>query len=157
MSRLGIDLSATHRQSDNGSEYIGSWNAKAPSSYTLAIESIKGQTHTTIFPGAHRMQADVETIHNLIETEFFEIESFSSRADFFNKAYSYQLFFNLLRPNSYKENKTPWQLIQEKDPNIHVNVAKIPVVDLDALLDLYLANHNLFCYHRGPFPIGLNG
>ena len=59
------------RQTDNGSEYIGSWNAKEPSIYTKAIESLDGQYHRTIFPGAHRMQADVETIHNLMETEFW--------------------------------------------------------------------------------------
>lgn len=149
LQRCGANLAHTVRQTDNGSEYIGSWNAKDKSSYTLAVESVLGQSHFTIFPGAHRMQADVETVHNLIETEFLEIESFSSRADFFNKAYSYQLFFNLIRPNSYKENKTPWQLVHEKAPHLPVDIAKIPVVDLDALLDLYLANHNLFCYHGG--------
>ncbi len=149
LQRCGADLSHTFRQTDNGSEYIGSWNAQSPSSYTAAVQRVKGQIHTTIFPGAHRMQADIETIHNLIETEFFEIESFSSRADFFHKAYSYQLFFNLTRPNSYKENKTPWQLVQEKAPSLPVEIAKIPVVDLDALLNFYLASAVKYPYHRG--------
>jgi transposase-like protein len=43
------------RQTDNGSEYIGAWNAKNSSAYTRTIESIPGQWHNTIFPGAHRM------------------------------------------------------------------------------------------------------
>ena len=107
------------RQTDNGSEYIGAWNAKEPSAYTRAIESLDGQYHRTIFPGAHRMQSDVETIHNLMELEFYEIESFQNRQDFFNKASCYQLFFNLHRPNSYKERKTPWQLAQEKLTSIN--------------------------------------
>lgn len=122
------------RQTDNGSEYIGSWNAKEPSAYTLAIESLSGQFHRTIFPGAHRMQSDVETIHNLMELEFYEIESFTNRLDFMQKAACYQLFFNLHRPNSYKEHKTPWQLAQEKNPHLDKRLLMIPPVDLDKLL-----------------------
>jgi hypothetical protein len=52
-----------------------------------------------------------------------------------NKAYSYQLFFNLQRPNTYKENKTPWQLAIEKNPNLSIDIAKIPPVDLCELLN----------------------
>jgi transposase len=134
LQHLGADLSKTVRQTDNGAEYIGSWQAKKPSAYTLAIEEVNGQTHYTIFPGAHRMQADVETVHNLIEAEFYEIENFKSRRDFMNKVYSYQLFFNLVRTNSYKENKTPWQIAQEKSPHSSIEIAKIPPVDLCSLL-----------------------
>ncbi len=97
------------RQTDNGSEYCGAWSATKPSAYTLALESA-GQIHQTIPPGAHRFQSDIETVHNLIELEFYEIETFANRTDFMEKAYTYQLFFNLERPNTYKENKSPWQL-----------------------------------------------
>ena len=134
LQKGGADLSRTVRQTDNGSEYIGSWQSKEPSSYTKAVESVPGQIHLTIFPGAHRFQSDVETVHNLIEMEFYEIEKFKGRIDFLNKAYSYQLFFNLLRPNSYKENKTPWQIAKEKEPNLSIEVAKIQPVFLDDLL-----------------------
>ena len=123
------------RQTDNGSEYIGSWNAKNPSDYTLTIESLDGQQHNTIFPGAHRMQADVETIHNLMEIEFYEIEPFKNRLDFINKASNYQLFFNLHRPNSYKEHQTPWQLAHDKRPDLDKRLLMIPAVDLDVLLN----------------------
>jgi len=130
-----VDLSNTTRQTDNGSEYIGSWQAKKDSAYTKTIESIHGQRHQTIPPGAYRFQSDVETVHNLVEVEFYEIETFKDIQDFMNKAYSYQLFFNLLRPNSYKENKTPWQLVREKNPTLPIEVAMIPPVFLDDLLD----------------------
>ena len=129
-----IDLSQTIRQTDNGSEYIGSWNAKQDSAFTKAIQNIAGQVHNTIPVRAHRYQADVETVHDIIEREFFEIESFSSRQDFFNKVSSYQLFFNLQRPNTYKEGKTPYALIKDKMPNLHASVAMLPPLDLDALL-----------------------
>jgi len=125
-------------QTDNGSEYCGSWNAKNPSAYTRMVESVPRQIHTTIFPGAHRMQADVETVHGLMETEFYEIEKFTDRADFLNKANTYQLFFNLERPNTYKEHKTPWQLAREKKPDLDKRLLMTPVVDLDLLLNSYL-------------------
>ena len=123
------------RQTDNGSEYIGSWSAKKPSAYTLAVESTKKLIHSTIPPGAHRFQSDVETVHNLIEIDFYEIENFANRDDFMKKAHTYQLFFNLERPNTYKENKSPWQLAQEKRPDIQKETLMLPPVDLDALLN----------------------
>ena len=49
------------------------------------------------------------------------------------KATVYQHFFNLHRPNSYKENKTPWQLVQEKKPDLDKHLLMIPPVDLDRL------------------------
>ena len=134
LKKFNVLPKQSRRQTDNGNEYVGSWNAKKPSAYTLAVESLPGQYHHTIFPGAHRMQSDVETIHNLVELEFYEIESFNCRQDFMQKAASYQLFFNLHRPNSYKEHKTPWQLIQDKNPNFDKRFLMIPPVDLDQLL-----------------------
>ena len=120
------------RQTDNGSEYVGSWNAKEVSAYTKEIESIEGQTHNTIFPGAYTMQSDVETVHNLIEQEFFEIENFKDREDFFNKVHTYQQSFNYIRPNSYKENKTPWELAKEKRPELKPEALMLPPIDLDS-------------------------
>jgi transposase len=126
-------------QTDNGSEFIGSWNAKNPSAYTRTVESLPNQFHTTIYPGAHRMQADVETVHGLMETEFYEIEQFTDRADFISKANAYQLFFNLERPNTYKEHKTPWQLVQEKKPDLDKRLLMTAAVDLDMLLNTYIS------------------
>ncbi|MDP2929893.1 MAG: hypothetical protein Q8O01_07540 [Candidatus Omnitrophota bacterium] len=122
------------RQTDNGSEYVGSWSAKDPSSYTREIESAN-LVHGTIPPGAHRFQSDVETVHNIIEVDFYEIERFKDRRDFMEKAYTYQLFFNLERPNTYKENKSPWQLAKEKRSDIPKAALMLPPVDLDELLD----------------------
>ena len=120
------------RQTDNGSEYIGSWNAKKASAYTREVDRIKGQRHSTIFPGAKTCQSDVETVHNLIEQDFFEIESFRDRDDFFDKAHTYQMFFNLERPNTYKENKSPWELAKEKKPKLKKEALMLPTIDLDA-------------------------
>ncbi len=131
-----VDLSKATWQSDNGSEFIGSWQAKNDSIFTQAIESVPGQVHRTIPPGAHRFQADVETVHNLIEFEFYEIETFTDRTDFLAKANTYQLWFNLERKNSAKENKTPWQLVQEKQPDIDSRLPLLPPVFLEDLFEI---------------------
>jgi hypothetical protein len=145
LKKYGLIVESGIRQTDNGSEYIGSWSAKNPSAYTLAIESVK-LIHGTIPPGAHRFQSDVETVHNLIETEFYEIEDFTDRPDFMEKGCTYQLFFNLERPNTYKENKSPWQLAQEKRPDIPKEALMLPPVDLDALLDKRLVDQAIGGY-----------
>ena len=139
LKRYGLIVDKGIRQTDNGSEYIGSWSAKEPSAYTLSIESAN-LIHGTIPPGAHTFQSDVETVHNLIETEFYEIENFTDRTDFMEKAYTYQMFFNLERPNIYKERKSPWQLAKEKRPDIPKEALTLPPVDLDALLNKKLVN-----------------
>jgi len=46
-----------------------------------------------------------------------------------------QLFFNLKRPNSYKENKTPWQLAGEKQTGISKEIAMIPPVFIGDLMN----------------------
>ncbi len=134
LKRFKLLLPKGYRQTDNGAEYCGAWSAKNPSAFTIANEKA-GLIHSTIPPGAHRWQSDVETVHNLIEFEFYEIENFTDRDDFMQKAYAYQLFFNLERPNTYKENKSPWQLAQEKNQNISQEALMLPPVDLDALLN----------------------
>ena len=75
-----------------------------------------------------------------IKIDFYEIENFTDRDDFMQKAYTYQLFFNLERPNTYKENKSPWQLAQEKRPDIPIEALMLPPVDLDVLLNKKLAS-----------------
>lgn len=84
LKKFNLVIPKGRRQTDNGSEYCGAWSAKDPSAYTLAIEKA-GLLHSTIPPGAHRFQSDVETVHNLIELEFYEIETFKDRKDFICK------------------------------------------------------------------------
>jgi transposase len=104
----GVDLNKTLIQTDNGSEFIGSWNAKKDSAFTEKVSSYS-MTHRTIPVKAHTWQADVETSHNLIEKEFYTIEGFNSVPHLQQKMGTYLLWFNFLRKNSYKENQTPLQ------------------------------------------------
>ena len=132
----GVELPQVTVQSDNGSEFIGSWQAKDHSAFTLTIENA-GARHRTIPPGAHRFQADVETVHGLMETEFY-LEPFRHRRDFLEKAATYQHFFNYVRPNSGKEYKAPWDLVREKLPQAHPSLLYLPPVFLEDLLDQHL-------------------
>ena len=75
-----------------------------------------------------------------MEQEFYEIEHFADRRNFLDKAYSYQLFFNIARPNSYKENKTPWQIAREKVPDLSERVPLIPPVFIEDLMEKDLEN-----------------
>ena len=134
----GHDLTGATWQSDNGSEFIGSWQAKNDSAFTQAIQRLPGQVHRTIPPGQHRFQADVETVHNLMEQEFYEIEHFTDRANFLAKANHYQWFFNIARKNSAKENQTPWELTQIKQPSANPLLPLLSVEYLDELYDAIL-------------------
>jgi hypothetical protein len=131
----GFDLSKTVWQSDNGSEFVGSWQASGPSAFIRLIESVPGQRHRAIPPGAHRFQSDVETFHNLEETEFFDVESFASREKFLAKAAGYMVYFNTVRKNSGKEWKTPLELIREKHKGARREVALFRPLILDDLAE----------------------
>ena len=133
LKECGVNLKGCRFQSDNGSEFIGSWQAKEDSIFTKTVEATEGLTHTTIPPAAHTWQSDVETVHRIIEDEFYEVEASKSRDDFLAKATVYNLWFNVARTNSYKQNKTPWQIIRERDPNISPRVALLPPVFLDEI------------------------
>jgi hypothetical protein len=86
-----VRFKRSRAQTDNGSEFTGSWNAGNDSIFTKTVESFKGIAHTRIPPGAHTWQSDVETVHRLIEDEFYEVETFKNRQDFLAKSAAYNL------------------------------------------------------------------
>jgi hypothetical protein len=92
----------------------------------------------TIPPGAHTCRADVETVHGLIEKEFYCVERFHSRSHFLAKAAACNLWFNVARKNSSKGHKTPWEIVKERQANIPPAVAAWQPVYLDELWKLKL-------------------
>lgn len=144
-------------QTDNGSEFIGSWNASSDSAFSRTIHSVSPLRHVTIPPRAHTFQADVESFHRLIEDEFFDVESFSSLNDFLSKASAYLYWFNFCRTNSYKDHQTPWQIIHSRDPTISSRIVFLPPQILDHQYNRYLDSLKAFDYsHKqvGPHVIG---
>ena len=152
LQKHGVDLDGCRFQSDNGSEFIGSWNAKSDSAFTKTIQAVQGLVHTTCPPGAHTWQADVETVHRLIEDEFYEVERFRSRQDFLDKAYAYNLWFNIARKNTGKENQTPLDILDKKNKNIDPAVVDWRPVFLDELLIQNLEQKQKGGYDVGQYP-----
>jgi transposase len=144
LERYGVSLHDLVWQTDNGSEFIGGHDPLGkPTGFPAAL---RGSQHVRIPPAAHTYQSDVETVHRLEEDEFFDLETFSSRGDFLAKTHTYQLYFNLARPNSHKENLTPWQIIERLAPRSPLELCLLPPV----LLDYYLNNSGGYDVPRHP-------
>jgi transposase len=127
-------------QTDNGPEFSGMERTPSPVGFTAQVQSRLGATHRFIPPGRKNHQADVETLHHHIEREFFDLERFKSRHDFFIKVSAWQLWWNTTRPNSYKGNKTPDQIALELDPNRNPAFWLTPAFDLDLILNQRIQN-----------------
>jgi predicted nucleotidyltransferase len=83
--------------------------------------------------GQWSWNSDVETVHAIIEREFFDIEVFNSKEHFFRKINNYLFFFNTMRKNSNKKDKTPLDILIEKNKTPELVHWFAP--DLDKLLE----------------------
>ena len=133
LDRYGVSLRDLVWQTDNGGEFVGRANGGDPRPGFPA--ALGDSQHVRIPPAAHTYQSDVETVHRLVEDEFFDLEQFTSRGDFLAKAHLYQLYFNLVRPNSHKDNHSPWQIIERLAPRSRLELCLLPPVFLDYYLN----------------------
>ncbi len=63
----------------------------------------------------------MESFHGALsrhEDEFYDVENFADARAFFDKAATYQLFYNVERSNPWRGNKTPLELIEQLAANI---------------------------------------
>ena len=133
LERCGVSLRDLVWQTDNGGEFVGSFDRQGR---RIGFPAALGDSqHVRIPPAAHTFQSDVETVHRLVEDEFFDLESFSSRGDFLAKSFTYQLYFNLARPNSHKQYLTPWQIIEQLEKRPPLQLCLLPPVFLDYYLN----------------------
>jgi transposase len=123
LDRYGVSLRDLVWQTDNGGEFKGDFP-----------KALGDSQHVRIPPAAHTYQSDVETVHRIEEDEFFDLEDFASRGEFLAKVHTYQLYFNLVRPNSHKENLSPWQIIERLAPRSPLELCLLPPVFLDYYL-----------------------
>lgn len=133
LQRYGVCLRDLVWQTDNGGEFIGSFDRQGRRTGFPA--ELGDSQHVRIPPAAHTYQSDVETVHRLVEDEFFDLETFADRSDFLAKAFTYQLYFNLVRPNSHKQNLSPWQIIEQLEPRSPLQLCLLPPVFLDYYLN----------------------
>ena len=78
--------------------------------------------------------------HERIETEFFDLETFRDRQEFFDKASAYLLWWNTVRQNTYKGFRSPDQILLEEHPDRNPALWFLPALDLDKLLTLRAAS-----------------
>ena len=102
LNQLGIDPKTCLIQTDNGTEFVSGFRSSKRSICETIIESLFAG-HRTIPPGACTYQSDVEAFHRRIEEEFYRTERINSNIDFYKKAATYLLWFNLMRYNRYKK------------------------------------------------------
>ena len=133
LKAFGIDVSEVTIQTDNGSEFGARKRDVKTPGFVNTIIMEHGANHQYIPPGCSNANGDVESFHATIEQEFFDLECFGSRAEFFKKAQVYQSFYNFTRPNFSKKGKTPLQIFLEDRPGVSPEVLNFPVYDLDAL------------------------
>jgi hypothetical protein len=79
------------------------------------VRDLFGANHRHIPPGQKNHQADVETLHERIEAEFFDLEHFPTREEFFLKASAWQLWWNSTRQNGYKGGRCAGRLPLDKN------------------------------------------
>ena len=131
----GLDLRNLVWPTDNGGEFIGALQPDGSRSGFPRAVTFFGSQHARIPPAAHTYQRDVETVHRLIEDEFYDLETFRSRREFLAKACVYPCYFNLVRPHSHKGNLSPWQIIHQLAPHLPLKLCLLPPVFLDYRLD----------------------
>ena len=134
LKAFGVCLEEVIIQTDNGPEFGGGNQRKYKNNGLVdTIETVFGAKHNYIPPSMCNANADVESLHSTIEYEFFNLETFDSRENFFTKIQLYQYFYNFIRPNFSKKAKTPIQIIGEDIETIDQSILYIPVIDIDQL------------------------
>ena len=119
-------------QTDCGGEFEGASRGIPEGGFQYTIEEIYGVDHKFTPPWYKNANAEVESFHRLIEDELFAFEHFPTEDLFWKKAYSYLLYFNYSRPNSYKDWKAPVEILTELEPDMDPHVLALPPLDLES-------------------------
>jgi transposase len=133
----GVDLRRVTWQTDNGSEFQQNQQQRGLPAAVRAL----GSDHRYIPPKAYTWQSDVETVHRLVEDEFFDRESFADRKQFWAKVRTYWYYFNLARPNRGKEWQSPLQILRSHPARISAAVATWTTLDLTTLHGQYFPRY----------------
>ena len=153
LKSYGIKTACIIWQTDNGSEFIGSVRKKInrPSAFEKELKANLIE-HGRIPPRSPHLQGDVESFHRIVEDELYEIESYANGIEFLGKVYAYQLYFNYLRKNRYRDNKSPVEILRERFPHIDEGVLNLPPIRLETLLPLSYKKKDKGGYHV-PIPV----
>ena len=132
LERRGIDPGEVVVQTDRGGEFSGGQRRKRDFGFVHTVRKVCGSRHVYTPPRWPNANADVEALHWMIEQEYFDLESFADLKDFLRKAALYQHYFNFARPNSYKADQTPWEIVERDHPGIRPEILALPPVLIEA-------------------------
>ena len=155
LKRFKINIKEINIQTDNDGAFVGNWRVNSSSPFKNMVEKIYEATHLRIPPSAPTYNSDVETSHARIEEEFYDIEEFYSEDTLHYKALSYQVYFNLVRQNTYKNMKSPLTIIEEELGPIDPYLLILQPVILEDHFYLYesLVDSNKRGHHVPDYPI----
>ena len=143
LKQCGVDMKKIKFQTDNGSEFIGCFRQdRTRDGFEKVVEAF-GSKHKRIPVRVWSYNSDVETVHRTIEDEFYDIENFENIKDFHQRVASYQAWYNLVRVNSNKDYKTPWQIIKEVRSKMDLELVRLPPLMLDWLGPDYITRDEL--------------
>lgn len=131
LKKHNIPLNKVIIQTDNGGEFGGRFRKVPTYGFQFTVEKEWKAKQKFIPPSTPNANADVETVHNTIEQEYFDYESFSSLDDFLTKVTTYQYYYNLARFNYSKGKKSPLDMLLESEENIKPTIFNLPPVLLD--------------------------
>lgn len=137
LKKHGIDISKSGVQTDNDGAFVGNWRANSSAPFKYIVEEIYKAVHNRIPPSSPTYNSDVETSHARIEEEFYDIEEMPSKKVLLDKALTYQLYFNLVRPNRHKDLKSPLKIIEEQLGPVDPYLLILPPIVLDEHFEMY--------------------
>ena len=144
----GVEVKGILHQTDNGSEFQATTIKKNKGAFEAVIEEFEG-VWKRIPPRACTWQSDVERSHGLIEDDLYLCENFNSKAEFYGKAFAYQILFNNYRPNRYKIGGNPIQILRavNGDKYNNINISENVLNLQPILLDNYIKYISEGGYH----------
>jgi transposase len=110
----GVDPASILIRTDNGSEFSGGRLDHSQRGFVHTIETELGADHIYNPPSCPNANPDVESIHNTIEHEFYDLEKLVSVDDFLAKITLYQTYYNTARLNYSKGKRSPLDILEEK-------------------------------------------
>ena len=139
----GFGITPKSIQTDNGTEFVNTRDATDERSLFIQVVTRNKETrHLRIPPGAKTWQSDVESSHWIIEREFYDVVKANSDQNMVMKLRAYQWGFNVMRKNSYKGYKTPWEIISTEEESKYATLSKsildFPACILDEKFDAFI-------------------
>jgi hypothetical protein len=127
----GVEISNTHFQSDNGSEFRNI--SKKAGKKSMFEEIIERNNLNNIYnpPVSPTLNSDVESFHERIEKELYNIENYESESHFYYKTNAYLMWYNIFRKNRNKGHKSPLMILKVHNIENAKKIVTIPPIFVD--------------------------